>query len=349
MRGGAGAAVPAQHGPPLAEHAPSSTEVCALTFSTHDHPQVRDMLGHKVSRERIGTELDGMIKGPDPLMALDLLRSMRLFEAVFEVHPSAAGGDVPAAFAAAGSELGKSACEALSAWGDVFQGDGLASGLDLAGQDVRRQTILGALLLPLRHARVPFGKSKTQSMASHVVRDSLKWTSKDADTIDLMHEVAPELVDAHAALREGRDDARLRIKLGRCVKRLRQMWPSGVILSCMLCREEAMPIGIEEAVEEEISWDAAQGSGDREMCKALVSAVHRFGVQDCWQWKPLLNGKEVMAALDIKGGPVLGAAMDACFDYQLVNPGAARDTVLEWLKAKFEAGAIQDGSYANDL
>lgn len=203
--------------------------------------------------------------------------------------------------------------------------------------------------MPLRHARVPFGKSKTQSMASHVVRDSLKWKSKDADTIDLMHEVAPELVDAHAALREGRDDARLRIKLGRGVKRLRQMWPSGVILSCMLCREEAMPIGIEEAVEEEISWDAAQGSGDREMCKALVSAVHRFGVQDCWQWKPLLNGKEVMAALDIKGGPVLGAAMDACFDYQLVNPGAARDTVLEWLKAKFEAGAIQDGSYANDL
>lgn len=59
---------------------------------THPHPlirssQVRDMLGHKVSRERIGTELDGMIKGPDPLMALDLLRTMGLFEAVFEVYP----------------------------------------------------------------------------------------------------------------------------------------------------------------------------------------------------------------------------------------------------------------------
>ena len=326
-------------------------DALSLTFDTQCHPQVRDMLGHKVSRERIGTELDGMIKGPDPLMALDLLRAMRLFEAVFEVHPSAAGGDVPAAFAAAGSELGKSACDALSTWGDVFEGKGDGPGveLDFGCQDVRRQTILGALLLPLRHARVPLGKNKTQSMASHVVRDSLKWKSKDADTIDLMHEVAPELVDAHVGLREGRDDARLRIKLGRCVKRLRHTWPSGVILSCLLCREEARPIGVEEAVEEEIFWGGGLGSGDREMCESLASAVRRFGIQDCWQWKPLLNGKEVMVALDIKGGPGLGAAMDACFDYQLVNPSAARDDVLEWLKAKFEAGAIQDGSYANEL
>ncbi len=315
------------------------------------------MLGHKVSRERIGTELDGMIKGPDPLMALDLLRSMRLFEAVFEVHPSAAGGDVPAAFAAAGSELGKAACEALSAWADLFDGGKDGEDGELAGSlDARRQTILGALLLPLRQARVPLGKSKTQSMASHIVRDSLKWKSKDAETIDLMHVVAPELVEAYVALRQGRDDARLRIKLGRCVKRLRHMWPAGAILSCLLCREEAAPIGIDEAVslgegDEVGAADApCEGlRGDREMFAELATAIDRFGVRDCWQWKPLLNGKEVMAALDIKGGPTLGAAMDACFDYQLVNPGVGRDDALEWLRANFAAGAIQDGSYAEGL
>lgn len=65
------------------------------------------MLGHKVSRERIGTELDGMIKGPDPLTALDLLKSLGLFEAVFEVHPSATE-DVTSKFAAAGCALCRS-------------------------------------------------------------------------------------------------------------------------------------------------------------------------------------------------------------------------------------------------
>lgn len=307
------------------------------------------MLGHKVSRERIGTELDGMIKGPNPLMALDLLRTMGLFEAVFEVHPSA-DEDVPAAFAAAGSELGKSACDMLSSWVDVFEGH---EGLDTDSADAKRQTILGALLLPLRHARVPYNKNKTQSMSAHIVRDSLKWKGKDADTIDLMHEVAPELVAAYAGLVEGREDASLRIKLGRCVKRLRHMWPSGVFLSCLLCRDEAKPIGLQEAVEEEVSWDAegANGDaalaavrgmhGDKAMCVALESAIRRFGVHSCWQWKPLLNGKEVMAALDIKGGPTLGVAMDACFDYQIVHPTCERDELLAWLKANFES--IQTG------
>jgi hypothetical protein len=300
------------------------------------------MLGHKVSRERIGTELDGMIKGPDPLMALDLLRTMGLFEAVFEVHPSA-DEDVPAAFAAAGSALGKSACDMLSTWADVFEGH---EGLDLGSPDAKRQTILGALLLPLRHARVPYNKNKTQSMSAHVVRDSLKWKGKDADTIDLLHEVAPELVAAYAALAEGKEDAQLKIKLGRCVKRLRQMWPSGVFLSCLLCRDEAKPIGLQEALEESVSWDA-EGSnvvvGDKVMCESLESAIRRFGVHTCWQWKPLVNGKEVMAALDIKGGPSLGAAMDACFDYQLVHPDCGRDEVLAWLKANFDR--VRDGTF----
>ena len=128
------------------------------------------MLGHKVSRERIGTELDGMIHGPDPLTALDLLRSMGLFEAVFEVHPSATE-DITSEFARAGSTLGKAACNMLMNWKDMFeQRHDL---VDLDSKDVKRQTILAALLLPLRCARVPPNKSRTQSMPAHIIKDSL--------------------------------------------------------------------------------------------------------------------------------------------------------------------------------
>ena len=80
------------------------------------------------------------------------------------------------------------------------------------------------------------------------------------------------------------------------------------------------------------------------MCAELESAIRRFGVHTCWQWKPLLNGKEVMAALEIQGGPLLGVAMDACFDYQLVNPGCSRDDVLAWLQANF--ASIQRGEFS---
>lgn len=302
------------------------------------------MLGHKVSRERIGTELDGMIKGPDPLTALDLLKSMGLFEAVFEVHPSATE-DVTSKFAAAGCTLGKTACSMLLNWSDVFEGH---DGLDLESADVRRQTILAALLLPLRYTRVPLNGNKTQSMSAHIVRDSLKWKSKDADMVELLHTVAPDLVDAYGCIQkiESSPSAAARIKLGRCVKKLKHLWPSGVFLACLLSSKEAMPIGVESAMEETVPWEENLLQGPlsesldtvtdlhahKEMCKTLESTIKAFSIHTCWQWKPLLNGKDVMKTLQMeKGGPSLGKAMDACFDYQLVHPEATKEEVTQFL------------------
>lgn len=305
------------------------------------------MLGHKVSRERIGTELDGMIKGPDPVTALDLLKSMGLFEAIFEVHPSATD-DVTSKFAAAGSTLGKTVCSMLLNWSDVFTGH---QGVDLQSPDTRRQTILAALLLPLRYTRVPLNNNntKTQSMSAHIVRDSLKWKSKDADMIDLMHAVAPELVNAYGHIQKSDaslSTATLRILLGRSVKKLKHLWPSGVFLASLLSSKEATPIGVETALEETVSWSDNVLAGPlseslntvndlhahKEMCKSLESTIQAFGIHTCWQWKPLLNGKDVMEALKMtKGGPLLGIAMDACFDYQLIHPDATKEDVREFL------------------
>lgn len=69
------------------------------------------------------------------------------------------------------------------------------------------------------------------------------------------------------------------------------------------------------------------------MCKSLVTAVKAFHIDSCWEWSPLLNGKEVMSLLDMqKGGPELGKYMDACFDFQLVHPTGTKDECKDWLK-----------------
>ena len=51
--------------------------------------QIRDALVSKVSRERFGIEVDKMIKGPNPLLALYLLHRLELFPLVFHPPPSA--------------------------------------------------------------------------------------------------------------------------------------------------------------------------------------------------------------------------------------------------------------------
>lgn len=65
----------------------------------------------------------------------------------------------------------------------------------------------------------------------------------------------------------------------------------------------ATPLGVEPAVvsEKAASPSAAAAGGDGKLqLKQQVDAVHAllaaaagFGLEDCWQWKPLLDGKQV--------------------------------------------------------
>jgi tRNA nucleotidyltransferase/poly(A) polymerase len=332
--------------------------------------EVREMLGHKVSRERIGTELDGMLNGPDPVAAVDVLRRLRLFEAVFEVHPSATA-DVTDEFAAAGTALLTAAFDILAAWKETK----LLPEAEVSLED-RRLLLLAALLLPLRRCTVLGAKGKTQSMAAHVIRDSLKWKAKDVELVETMHGVAPRLLDVHRQLgssssggggvdasSEGNVD--VRVALGRCIRDLKSLWKVGTVLAALLPAPEARPLGVDPAeaaagvaeaavAEAELGsslTNSADGSGAGgslstsshvvasrlEVCKELVAAAEAFGIADCWQWKPLMDGKQVMAAVGMKqGGPALGKLTDKVVDWQLGNPQGSKDECETWLKANWE-------------
>jgi tRNA nucleotidyltransferase/poly(A) polymerase len=328
---------------------------------------VREMLGHKVSRERIGTELDGMLNGPDPVASVDVLRRLRLFEAVFEVHPSATA-DVTDAFAAAGTVLLTAAYDVLGAWKEK---DAAEVEVSVSLED-RRLVLLAALLLPLRRCTVLGAKGRMQSMAAHVIRDSLKWKAKDVELIDTMHIVAPRLLDVHRQLgtdgNYSNDGVDVRVALGRCIRDLKSLWKLGTILAALLPAPEARPLGVDPAeaaagvaeaavAKAELgsaltnsSADGVDGGGFSspttssyavstrlEVCKELVAAAEAFGIADCWQWKPLMDGKQVMAAVEMKqGGPALGKLMDKIVDWQLANPNGSKDECEAWLKANWK-------------
>jgi hypothetical protein len=113
--------------------------------------EVREALAHKVSRERIGAELEGMMHGADPVMALRLLHRLRIFGAVFAVPPSVIAGLSEDAFGAAANRLAVSAYDEIQAWAHP------ECGFD---QDSRRRCMLAAVLLPIADLQVPVAKGK---------------------------------------------------------------------------------------------------------------------------------------------------------------------------------------------
>ncbi|EFN53192.1 hypothetical protein CHLNCDRAFT_137012 [Chlorella variabilis] len=307
---------------------------------------VREALAHKVSRERIGAELEGMIHGPDPVMALRLLHRLRIFAAVFALPPAAVGGLGEAAFGAAATALAAAAYDEMAAWGHP------EAAFD---RDARRRCLLAAVLLPVADLQVPAAKGKATSAAAHVVREALKWKAKDAEAVDALHAAAPQLAAIYRQL-QGQPDGvpapeELRMRLGRVIRSLKQLWPAGCVTAALLHSSrgmgldgEAAPLSPGEAAAaaaepSDGEPDAAGTQRRLDFCEVLLDAATAYGVAGCWQWKPLLDGKQVMAAMGMTaGGPQLGRLLAAAVDWQLAHPAGTADECREWLRREHGGG-----------
>jgi hypothetical protein len=106
----------------------------------------------------------------------------------------------------------------------------------------------------------------------------------------------------------------LRIQLGRSIRQLKANWRLAVLLVPLLQLPAATPLGVEPGTSDTAADTPAAGSSGREegtegsssmgvlqqqeaAVQLLLSAAKGFGLEDCWQWKPLLDGKQVSMAL----------------------------------------------------
>lgn len=103
----------------------------------------------------------------------------------------------------------------------------------------------------------------------------------------------------------------LQVNLGRCLLVLKDSWREGCLLGALL----GTPTD-----------PAATAEGYR----SLVAAVGAWGLQDCWEWKPPVNGKRVMALLGVSGKEV-GPVMFDVTDWQLAHPGGSAQECETWL------------------
>lgn len=66
----------------------------------------------------------------------------------------------------------------------------------------RRLLLLAACLFPLRRATYTKG-NKAFPITSYIIRDSLKWRTKEVDGVAVLHDVVDELAKVHARLSTG--------------------------------------------------------------------------------------------------------------------------------------------------
>ncbi|KAK2078169.1 hypothetical protein QBZ16_004037 [Prototheca wickerhamii] len=255
----------------------------------------------KVSRERIGSELEGMLTGPRPFHALCLLHRLNLLEPVF------------------GASLDWEA--ALSTADLAWQG--LEEAQLSLDKDAQRDFLAAALLLGLRGEKKAGPKGREEPVSTGILRSSLKWPIKSADRVEALHTWAPRLEELLDWQELGSKDApkpspsaseplpaSAVLTMGHALRALRTSWREGFLLAGVLAGGPAGRVA---------------GSLSR-----LTALAERAGIQDCAEWKPLLDGHRVMSLLGVKGRAV-GLAAAAVVDWQLLHPSASAAECERWL------------------
>ncbi|GAB9464705.1 hypothetical protein Gpo141_00002132 [Globisporangium polare] len=292
--------------------------------------EVKEALVKKVSRERVGKELVGMLVGSaaHPERALRLIHELRLCQPVFlppagqqifnsDGTPAEAAGDsvwdLGYAFAARMYDLvltQKGSSTAATSAKDV-------SKASEEEQNVLKLRILAAFLLPFADQYV-MEKKRQVLLPTFVIRESLKLRNRDAEDVG---NVILKNVAALRALTSAASFSRVDVAL--LLRELKTLWE--------LCRDVAL---VEELVTSGASEEQCESVTQR--YQAFSEQVAAHGLVGVWGLKPLLNGNEMVKELQVAPGPAIKLMLDKVLVWQLEHPQKTRDDCLAHFKALME-------------
>ncbi|KAG3168720.1 hypothetical protein PI124_g3752 [Phytophthora idaei] len=289
--------------------------------------EVRVALIRKVSRERVGKELSGMLTGSaaHPERALRLLHDLHLCESVF--LPSALLEKTPVCRPDVEVEnLGENVWDRCYAYiSEMYRhltSDGVLDVDNLSAEKKHELLvrILASLLLPFRGLCVR--DKRRRSVATFVVQDSLKLPNRDAKDVDN--------VLAHVGrLQASTTDTFDRVEVGLLIRSIGAQWE--------ICRDTALVQELTDAGSVDEAAEARAMVSKR--YDTFSSQVRDAGLDSVWKLKPLLNGNDLVKQLGVKPGPHMKELLDRIMAWQLSNPAKTRDECMEHFKTVVAAEA----------
>ncbi|KAI8809573.1 hypothetical protein BJ742DRAFT_804317 [Cladochytrium replicatum] len=279
----------------------------------------------KISRERVGVEIDKMMKGPDPVRALSLLVEFGFYPLVFEpFNPEENMVDPTISLQTARTLLSLDMNGVLE---DLTQAQWKGSD---HFESWMRVLYLAAACLPFRKMTYT-EKTKEYPMARFVVAVSLKLSTHDNDHVVALLSYIPRVRELVAAVEAGGAWVS-RQELGTFVrdmgaKPLFSEWNLSVIFALMVDLAELEPLAV--------NLDDPRVISIISKYRNLLHRIQQDGLQQAWDLKPILSGKEVGSLLGMKPGKMIGTVLHEVILWQFRNPHGSREECETWLKGQF--------------
>ncbi|OAA56015.1 tRNA nucleotidyltransferase [Cordyceps fumosorosea ARSEF 2679] len=275
---------------------------------------VLEALKVKISRERVGQELEKMLQDKHPRLALQLIDDIGLYHAIF-TDPARPGLEQPD----------------ITRWPVAYNGldDMLQTqtpgsiAATLTHTDEQRWIAwnLAAVSPWLRIADPPGTKKKANALppVGVVAREGYKAANKLTDIMAASHRHLAEILDLKAAVLTGAPHVHERDRLGMAIRRWDAQGGSW--------RLQVLAAVFAEVLERLSVWPSGNGGEHASARDAFVAEWQKFldhlvemDVMDAPQLKRLVDGRELAKALGVKPGKWTGQALDVCVAWQLRNP-----------------------------
>jgi len=307
-------------------------------------PEVHQSLHVKISRERIGKELEGMMTGKNarPCIALKYITDLKLAGCVFEfphdesltIHGNLHGinyGDCddPVSLSNAremawleSTSMVRCTTIVLESFHNFFpQKDTEKTGVD------SRILYLASFLHPLRMMMVSDSRGKQQPLPSFIVRESIKFKNKDIQAVTAILSNVDEM--RNVLMRNGTDYDFCRLQVGLVLRNLKDQWVTTLLVA-----------SIAEIQSQEENTEYTEHIITR--TKHLYSTIQRNDLDGCWKVRPLLDGKDILHRLDLPRGPAIAPYIDAQIRWMLLNPKGHKDDLIVHLKRKRDLESVEN-------
>ncbi|KAI9756045.1 MAG: phosphatidylinositol-3,5-bisphosphate 5-phosphatase [Chaenotheca gracillima] len=275
---------------------------------------IRETLRVKISRERVGIEIEKMLRGNNPLAALSLIRRLNLYFTVFSSPEDTNYSE---------TELGSwmPICDLFHAV--VSTNESSQDGEVLS--TIRRLAVrtdeeeyncwILAALLPWADAPNPPskpGKKLAPPKIVLVAREGLKAPNKVTNVLASAVEHANEVIALKENILKQKEDSPQPIsrdQLGMSLRRWGPNWRYCIISGLLL--------EVQRSRRNDIDLDAHVRA-----YASLLLLVERFDLLEVTSLKPIVDGKKLTAALDRQPGSWVKETLEVIIAWQLRNPGS---------------------------
>ncbi|KAJ0973245.1 hypothetical protein J5N97_021204 [Dioscorea zingiberensis] len=304
--------------------------------------EVKTAIADKISRERIGHEIDLMVSDNNPVIAMTYICELNLFSAVFTLpkNPQPTLTD----------EIDRLCVLYLDGAWNILQ----MIGSSFLSDEQRRLYLYAALFIPLRNIVYTDNKSKKIPVSSYVVRNSLKLKASDAEMVASLHSASERFISLIPILESNEESdidvedlgdeclgfsptSKRRVLAGLLLRQIKDFWRAALLISTLLYPE----VSHGDLLSRNFDLDKR-----KETFVRVEHVVNKLDLDNVWKTKPLLDGKAIMGALQLKtGGPLVKEWQDKLLKWQLAHPEKTANEALDWMmqsqakRAKLESCA----------